>query len=158
MTRRITSGMFSHYHVKLITAENVRFIQEKNWKEIIQTHCKFKIMTGAYFHHRGEGGFYPFPTNTFLIFSVTVDVMTSKFCDFLFYLLATFLQNFMLRDSINSKLWYLCWDYIQFRYFSPVSILCKISLCSLDIEATGSWNVVHCHLRAVKTKVNNHRI
>ena len=105
-----------------------------------------------------RGDFTPSPTNTFLIFSVTVDVMTSKFCDFLFYLLATFLQNFMLRDSINSKLWYLCWDYIQFRYFSPVSMLCKISLCSLDIKATGSWNVVHRYLRAMKTKVNNHGI
>ena len=42
-----------------------------------------------------------------------------------FYLLAGFLQNFMVEDAINSKLWYFCRGCpIKFGYFSVVSILC----------------------------------
>ena len=50
------------------------------------------------------------------------------------YLLATYLQNFMVRNAINSKLWYFCRSYpIKLCYFSVVPILCKIILCLLDI-------------------------
>ena len=35
--------MFSHSHLKLKVNENIGCIQEKNEKEAIQTHCKFKI-------------------------------------------------------------------------------------------------------------------
>ena len=38
------SQIFSHSHFKLDANENIRFIQEKKWKETIQTHCKFKII------------------------------------------------------------------------------------------------------------------
>ena len=36
--------MLSHSHLTLNANENVNCIQEKNSKEIIQTHCKFKII------------------------------------------------------------------------------------------------------------------
>ena len=39
-----TSRMFSHSHLKLNVNENVGCIQEKNGKETIETHCKFKII------------------------------------------------------------------------------------------------------------------
>ena len=39
-----------------------------------------------------------------LILSVTTNAMTLKFCDLVFtYLLATFWENFMSRDAVNSK-------------------------------------------------------
>lgn len=51
-----------------------------------------------------------------------------------FYLSPTFYQNFMVRDAINSKLWYFCRGYpINFFYFSVVLILWKTTLCLLDI-------------------------
>ena len=37
------SRMFFHYHLKLNASENVRCIHE-NWKEIVQTDCKFKFI------------------------------------------------------------------------------------------------------------------
>ena len=39
-----TARVFSQSHLELNANENVRCIQEKKWKVIIQTDCKFKII------------------------------------------------------------------------------------------------------------------
>ena len=39
--------MLSHSHLKLNTNENVRSIHEKNYKDIVETHSKFKIMSDS---------------------------------------------------------------------------------------------------------------
>ena len=42
-----SSQMLSHSHLKLNTNENVRSIHEKNYKDIVETHSKFKIMSDS---------------------------------------------------------------------------------------------------------------
>ena len=59
-----------------------------------------------------------------------------NFVTFSFYLLASCLQISMVRDAINSKLFFAHFFrgyLIKFCYFSVVSILCKITLYLLEI-------------------------
>ena len=41
--------LFSHFDLKLNANENVRCIQERNWRKTIQTNCKFKIKLNLLF-------------------------------------------------------------------------------------------------------------
>ena len=60
------------------------------------------------------------------------------------------LQSFMLRDEINSKLWYFCQGYLRkFGYLLVVSILCKITLILLDIGICPKRYLPHFNYKKV---------
>ena len=70
-----------------------------------------------YFHRGGEerGNFTP----TYIVlkmFSVTANPMTLNFVIFSFYLLATFLQNFMVGDTISYNFFFEA-NLIKFRFW-----------------------------------------
>ena len=74
--------------------------------------------------------------------SVTTYALIWNFVTFTFYLLAKFLQNFMVRETINSKLWYFCRDYpIKFCYILVVSKLRKITWHYLSYILLASINI-----------------
>ena len=58
----------------------------------------------------------------------------------------------MLRDEINSKLWYFCQDYLR-NYLLVVSILCKIALILLDIRICPKRYLPHFNYKKVSELV-----
>ena len=63
---------------------------------------------------------------------------------FSFFLLAKFLQNFTIKDAINSNLLYFCQVYpVNFCQTSVVPILSKITLCLLDIVICPGFYLHH---------------
>ena len=63
---------------------------------------------------------------------------------FSFFLLATFLQNFIIKDAINSNLLHFCQVYpVKFWQTSVVPILSKTTLCLLDIVICPGFYLHH---------------
>ena len=79
------------------------------------------------------------PLILFFIFSVIPFAMKMlwNFVTFSLYLLATLLQNFLVRRAVDFKLWYFCQSYlIKFGYFLLLSISSKITLIEKNKKKT----------------------
>ena len=64
----------------------------------------------------------------------------------------TFLKSFMIRDAINFKLSYFCRSYqIKFRYILVVSVLCYITLHSVNSVVRP-----RCYLLHLKSTINKY--